>query len=184
MENELILKLKQSDENAYEVIFRLYYHPLKLFASNILSDIELAEDIVQEVFVQLWETRQSIKDISLKSYLYKIVRNKSLNQIRHLQVRQKHEDEILHTTNEFVEEGPQNDELKAKILTSIGKLPEQCKKIFIMSRINNMKHKEIAEELNISVKTVKNQVGKALKVLREELKGVDIALIITLMKFF
>lgn len=183
-ENDLLQLLKRSDKKAYETIFRLFYQPLKLFANKLLKDDLAADDIVQEVFVQLWEKRKSFKDIALKPYLYTSVKNRVLNQIRHLQVKQKHIDETKHTSEEFFETKEDDSELKLKIFSSIEKLPEQCKKIFIMNRVHGLKHKEIAEELNISVKTVTNQIGKALKILREELKGAEILILIGLLKLF
>lgn len=183
-ENELLLLIKKSDERAFELIFRLYYHPLKLFADNIFKDPEQSEDIVQEVFVQFWENRKSIKVTALKSYLFTIVKNKALNQLRHLQVKQKHIFEIQHTSDKFEEIDEESNEQKLELIASIEKLPTQCKNVFIMSRMHGLKHKEIAEELGISVKTVKNQIGKALKLLREDLGGISIALIISIIKLF
>ncbi len=183
-EKELLQLIKNSDKKAFELIFRLYYQPLKQFASKILNDTELAEDIVQEVFVQFWETRTNMSIVSLKSYLYTIVKNKCLNQLRHLKVRKIHHEEIIYTTEKFFDNDEKDSSLKIKLLTSIDKLPAQCKKIFIMSRMHRLKHKEIAEELGISVKTVKNQVGKALKLLREDLTGINTALIISIIKLF
>jgi len=184
MENELLLLLKKSDEKAFELIFRLYFQPLKLFADKILKDTELAEDIVQEVFVQFWENRHSIKQIALKSYLYTAVKNKALNQLRHLQVKQKHSTEIQHTSDKFEEIDDENNNLKLKLLACIEKLPTQCKKVFIMNRMHGLKQKEIAEELDISVKTAKNHVGKALKLIREDLGSISTALIISIIKLF
>ena len=183
-ENELLQQIKESDKKAFELLFRLYYQPLKKFAAKLLNNTEQAEDLVQEVFVQFWESRNSIKQTALKSYFYTIVKNKALNQLRHLKVQQKHIAEILHTSDEFIETEENNEEVKLKLLMSIEKLPTQCKKVFIMSRMDGLKQKEIAEELNISVKTVKNQIGKALKVLREELKVFYTLLIISILKLF
>ncbi len=182
--DKLLEQIKKSDQKAFEIIFRLYYQPLTKFAGGMLNDEEVAADIVQEVFVQFWEQRQSITNANIKSYLYTIVKNKTLNHIRHLQVKLKHTNEVLHSIDEAFEHETDNEDLNIKIVSSVEKLPEQCKKIFIMSRMHGLKQNEIAEELNLSVKTVKNQIGKALKILREELKGLSITIIISILNLF
>ncbi len=183
-ENNLLEQIKKSDQKAFEIIFRLYYQPLSKFAQRIIDDEEVSADIVQEVFIQFWEQRQSISNTNIKSYLYTVVKNKALNHIRHLQVKLKHTNEVLHSIDEAYEYETGNEELNLKIVSSIDKLPEQCKKIFIMSRMHGLKQNEIAEELNISIKTVKNQIGKALKILRAELKGLSITIIISILNLF
>ncbi len=181
-EKDLFLLVKNSDEKAFEILFRLYYQPLKSYATNIIEDNELAEGIVQEVFINLWENRNKLENTAPKAYLYQLVKNRALNKIRHQKVKNKYTEEILHTENEWIDEELDHEDLVAKIYMSIDKLPAQCKKVFIMSRMHGLKHKEIAEDLNISIKTVKNQVGKALKILRKDLNGINITLIISLLK--
>lgn len=182
-EKDLFSSLKESDNDAFEFIFRLYYQPLKAFANTIVNDLYLAEDLVQDVFIHLWNNRTTVEVSSPKAYLYNMVKNKALNSIRHNKVKQRHADEILNTTVEFISDELENNEVQIDILKAINKLPEHCKKIFIMSRMHSLKHKEIAEELNISIKTVKNQIGKALKILREDLKATFIMLIISAVGF-
>ena len=110
--------------------------------------------------------------VSVKSYLYRAVRNASLNSIRHHKVRQLYttEQEFLSQSSEPASQLSYENELKTEIQKAIDGLPEQCRLIFKLSRFEEMKYKEIAEQLGISVKTVENQMGKALRVLREKLK--------------
>jgi len=183
-ENELFRQIRNSEEKAFELIFRLYYKPLKQYAQNLLLNEHLCEDIVHEVFINIWQNRKELKITSPRNYLYTMVKNKALNQLRHDIVKQKYIEEVNNTSSDFILDEDSNCYEISKILETIYSLPEQCKKIFIMSRMHGLKHAEIAEDLNISVKTVKNQIGKALKRLREEFKGVSMGLIIIVLQFF
>ncbi len=181
-EKELFLLIKNSDHKAFEILFRLYYVPLKKFAKHILEDDDSAEDIVQEVFIRLWENRKSLENSAPGSYLYRIVKNKALNLIRHNTVKLRHVEEVLKASDNFYESEFEQSDIQTMISQSIDKLPEQCKRIFKKSRMEGLKHQEIADELNISVKTVKNQIGKALKILRDDLKDVNTILLILVLQ--
>jgi len=183
-EKDLFSLINQSDKKAFEILFRLYFQPLKAFALKFIEDVDIAEGIVQETFIQIWEHRSKLENMAPKSYLYRMVKNRSLNHIRHQEVKGKYTQEILHTQNEWEEDIPDNTDKVSQILECVDKLPEQCKKIFVMNRMHGLKHAEIAEELNISVKTVKNHIGKALKILRNELNAVDMVIVIGLLKLF
>jgi RNA polymerase sigma-70 factor (ECF subfamily) len=133
-----------------------------------------AEEMVQGTFLTLWEKRETI-DIhtSVKSYLYQAVHNNSLNLLKHYQVRQAHSEHIKYHTDpgtDFNTQKVLGDELEQEIDAAIGSLPAQCQTVFRLSRFENLTYAEIAEQLNISVKTVENHMGKALKILRERLK--------------
>lgn len=138
-----------------------------------MKDIDVARGIVQEVFVNLWEKRDTIKkDRSPKSYLGTAVRNRCLNYLRD---NKKFDAGILEIeglgNNHSYEEQDHlvTEELRAKIEDAMNSLPEKCRKVFLMSRTENKKYQEIAEELNISVKTVEVQMSKALKKMRDKL---------------
>jgi RNA polymerase sigma-70 factor (ECF subfamily) len=139
-----------------------------------LGDIDEAEEIVQQVFYSLWTKRESIEvNSTLKSYLYKAVHNSSLNKIKQGKVRQLYADSYKATANDTTYSTTdivQGKELEAIINDAIAELPEQCGVVFKMSRFGNLKYAEIADELGISVKTVENHMGKALKLMREKLK--------------
>ncbi|MCG8696791.1 MAG: RNA polymerase sigma-70 factor [Bacteroidales bacterium] len=182
-EKELSLLIQQADKKAFEVLFRLYYVPLLRYAKQYCQSEDEAQDIVQETFINVWEQKAQNIKTSLKAYLYTTVRNKAFNLHRHEEVKQKHQQEVLHTGNEIADEEKDNSETYTKILLTIEKLPGQCRRVFIMSRLHGLKHHEIAEDLQISVKTVKNHIGKALKILRENLGDVCIGLIISVMVF-
>jgi RNA polymerase sigma-70 factor, ECF subfamily len=132
-----------------------------------------AEEIVQGVFLTFWEKRHRIEiHTSIHTYLFRMVRNTSLNTLKHAKIKQKHACEELASSSEVSESVSQtilSNELQERIGQAIEKLPEQCRLVFKLSRFEELKYAEIATQLNISVKTVENQIGKALKIMREQL---------------
>jgi RNA polymerase sigma-70 factor (family 1) len=160
-------------EQAFEQLFRSYYPRLCAFALTLLRDKEEAEEIVQTMFCRLWEQRESIDiTISVQAYLFRAVRNASLNQIKKTQIRDAYKVMNLDTINsnpEFQPDRITQSELSKRLEKAISGLPEQCRLIFKMSRFEELKYREIAENLGISIKTVENQMGKALKILRGEM---------------
>lgn len=173
-EIERFRAIKEGDETAFEMIFRTYYEPLCNYAYSFLLDRDEAEEVVQAAFLNIWEKRETISvKTSLKSYLFRAIRNNCLNVIKHSKIKRKHADEAIFTTEKSHEEVAQSlisSELDQKIGDALLVLPEQCRLIFKMSRFEELKYSEIADQLNISVKTVENQIGKALKIMREQLK--------------
>lgn len=163
--------LQKGDRAVYEMVFREHYRPLCAFARTFLTDPDEAEEVVQNVFVALWEKRHAIEvEASLRSYLFRSVRNASLNRIKHDKVRLEHRAQTLYTANtESVFNHMDMQELEARLAAALNKLPEQCRRVFELSRFQEMRYSEIAEHLEISPKTVENHMGKALKILREEL---------------
>lgn len=155
------------------MIFRDYYKPLVQYGNTILKDADETEDIVQQVFVSVWEKRTQL-DIhtSIRALLYKAVHNACLNRIKHYKVRAAHAEEWKATQSVAADASDhlQAAELNDKIQAAIELLPEQCRKIFRMSRFEQLKYQEIADRLGLSVKTVENQMGKALKVVRASLQ--------------
>lgn len=157
---------------AFEQAFRKHFKALHAYAFTIVKDGDDAEEIVQNVFVKLWERREQLGQIdSLKAYLYRATYNDSLNYLKHNKVKAAYETYAKATGSD------RNDpvdtlstrELQAKIDKALNELPEQCRTIFQMSRFEELKYREIADQLGLSVKTIENQMGKALKVLREKL---------------
>ena len=149
----------------------MYYPHLCSFALKYVGTSEDAEEIVQEVFFKVWENVESIAiKTSLKSYLYGAVRNGCFNFIKHQKVKLAHAEHEKHVRqNYFQKDLLEIDELREAILNAVDKLPERCREIFELSKYEGKKYKEIADQLNISIKTVENQMGKALKMLREDL---------------
>ena len=169
------------DEKSFEELFQKHFKGLCFFAQNYVKDFDMAKEIVQDSFINLWEKRQSI-DVSksVKTYLTTSIRNKCLNYLRDTK---KFNTEIILSDVLFQEiDYEQSDkliekELNNKINNAIDDLPEKCKNIFVLNRFENLKYKEIADELDISIKTVETQMSKALKYLREQLKDYLIFLI-------
>lgn len=160
------------DLNTFEMVFRDYYKPLVRYGNTFLKDSDETEDIVQQVFVSLWEKRTQL-DIhtSIRAVLYKSVQNACLNKIKHLKVRSVYAEDWKATQQmEETSDSVQVNELNSRIQMAVESMPEQCGRIFKMSRFEQLRYQEIADELGLSVKTVENQMGKALKIVREELK--------------
>ncbi len=168
----------------FEVLFRTHYSDLCAYANVYMKDLEAAEELVQEVFYKLWSKRESIEiTSSMQSYLFRAVRNSSLNLIKHINIREEYkahnEREMSYNELEHYDQ-VEASELEQKISKAIEELPTERRKIFIMSRYEGLKYGEIAEKLGISPKTVENQMGKALKYMREHLKEYLTYLIIVL----
>lgn len=157
----------------FEEIFKTHYSILCSYAHGFLRDPDAAEEVVQEVMFRVWTGRESlIIENSIRSYLFRAVRNGCLNVIKH---REKKEEYRSFKKSEHVEiQRSQEDEviiseLEFRIREAIDHLPVERRKIFIMSRYENLTYGQIAVKLGLSIKTIENQMGKALKSLREEL---------------
>lgn len=172
-QSQLIEQLRNGDERAFEMLFKQHYEALCRYANGLLNDLPLAEEIVQDVFVTVWEKREKLEiNVAFRPYIYKAVHNRCLNQIQHYKIRQIHQQEVLYTHSEaqHPQSGAEFNQLKTQFQKALQKLPEECGKVFRLSRENEFSYREIAEFLNISVKTVENQMGKALRIMRTELK--------------
>lgn len=164
-----------------ESLFRDHYSRLCNYANILLSDKDESEEVVQQLFVQVWEKKESMEiTSSLQAYLFRSLRNSCLNKIKHNKVRRNYAEEVISLSkdSEPASHITYQSELQEQIAMAINGLPEQCRLIFKLSRFENLKYAEIAEQLNISVKTVENQMGKALRVMRERLKDYLILVII------
>ena len=157
------------DHGSFEKLFRSFFPPLMVFAKKILVDEDDAREVVHQVFISVWERRKEIDlSVSLKSYLFTSVHNRSLNVLRD---RKKFSSaEVPDLAGDFdVSTVIESMELEEKIMEVVRSLPEKCREIFELSRFDGLKYSEIAEQLQISQKTVENQMSKALKILREKL---------------
>jgi RNA polymerase sigma-70 factor (ECF subfamily) len=173
-EKDLIARLKDGDQTAFELLFHFYYPGLVMYSTQFTTDRTEAEEIVQDFFVRFWQRHQlvSLTD-SLKSYLFLSVKNGSLNYLKHKKVEEKYIRQMTELSNQHLVYDPDlylSSELQEKVKNAIDLLPERCREIFIMSRIRGLKNDEIADDLHISKRTVETQISKALKVLRVELK--------------
>lgn len=174
MIDQLALRIKLGDEQAFELLYRKLYVKLCAFSNKFLNDPDAAQEIVQDVFTKIWEGREGIDpEASIKSYLFKIAQNLSINTLRRKKVESRYI-EIYKLIYIEQDEYSSLESLIAKdleedIINSIAKLPLQCRKIFELSRSEGLKYKEIAETMNISIKTVEAQMSKAFRSLRIEL---------------
>lgn len=171
--------LKKGDEVGYETLFRLYYSKLIHIAKSYLVYQEDAEEVVQEVFLKLWEQKDKLKTVSnINAYLYAMTKYSCLDKLRHEKVKRKYLDDNLQIKtrlqHSFINDETASllieNELEKKIMESIDLLPEKCRLVFVKSRMDGLKHKEIAEELGISIKTVDGHILKALKHMKLHLK--------------
>lgn len=174
LDQNLWIGLKEGKQTALEMIFKTHYQPLCKYAYSFLNDKDEAEEVVQSSFISLWEKRNAITiQTSFKSYLYRMVRNACLNAIKHEKIKKSYaarEKISGEPTHESVSENIASTELEKKIMAAMQVLPEQCRLVFQLSRFEELKYQEIADQLSISVKTVENHMGKALRIMREQLR--------------
>lgn len=186
-EQELFKALARGDTTAFEMYFKTYYQPLCNYALTYTKDKDEAEEIVQATFLSVWEKRNTLNiRTSPKSYLYAMVRNACLNVIKHEKIKQKYIGEEMALAAqgyESVTNTISSLELETRIQFAMEKLPEQCRLVFKLSRFEELRYAEIAMQLNISIKTVENHMGKALRIMREQLKDF-LPLLFVLMNMF
>jgi RNA polymerase sigma-70 factor (ECF subfamily) len=166
--------IKQGSIDAFNLCYDLYYKPLCSFANFFVKMPVVAEEIIQNVFMELWLGREKIPlHSSVKSYLMTIVKHDCLDYLKHKKIEEKYSANYLKTVTDGYDH-IFNDlvckDLQKSLDITIDKLPPQCREIFLLSRFSYLSYNEIAEKLNLSVKTVENQIGKALKIVRKELE--------------
>jgi len=173
-DKDILYLLKTEKSLALNLLFKRYYKPLCVFAIKYVDDLELAEDIVQEVFIHIWEKDYEYKNLS--SFLFTSVRNACISYLR------KKAPEYLPMVEDLLHDEPcDNDsmeELSEKLFKALDELPEKCRKVFKAVVLCNMKYKEVAEELNISVNTVKSNLARAYRLLRESLDVLIVYLLV------
>ncbi len=172
-----IKNINEGNKEAFKILFELYYAKLLYLAKSYVSNKEDAEEIVQDVFVKVWKKRKSITT-NINAYLFKVTKNACLDYLRSKKYKLSKSNNILQleahinynalsdqTSSAIVEK-----ELEEKIKAGINLLPQKCRKVFVKSRIEGMKNKEISEDLNISIKTVENHMSKAIRHMRMHLR--------------
>ena len=172
-DEELVSLLRASDHAAFNEIYHRYFAPIYIHVNKKLQDEEQAKDVVQEIFASLWFKRNDLKIKNLASYLFGAARNKVFDIYAHEKVQQKHlgslqtylTERILYSTDHQVREA----QFKAYIDKQIEALPPKMRRIFEMSRKEQLTHKEIAQQLNTTENNVSKQVNNALKILRTKL---------------
>jgi RNA polymerase sigma-70 factor, ECF subfamily len=185
IDSELVRLIRRGEQSAFELLFKLHYSALSQFARIYVKRNDIAEEIVQETFIKIWEIRDSIdENRSLKAFLYKCVHNNSINFI-------KTEKKLIHLNEEFIselevrfhlssEEYSDNyfeflasEQLSALVHDSIMKLPDQCREVFLLCRFHNQSYQEIASKLDISINTVKTQLSRAMTKLQQSLASLQ-----------
>jgi len=169
-DSELLQEIAQGNEESFTGAFDRYYPGLCYYAEKFIHDMDESRSLVQQVFVDVWMKRSKlIIQQSLKAYLFTAVRNNALDYLRHKLVETKYlrevHPELLTIDHDLIEEA----ELNARINLAIDELPEKCREIFTLCRFEELHYSEIAQKLGISIKTVKMQMGIALKKMRSKL---------------
>ena len=148
--------LRKRDTRTYEVVFKKYYQPLVMFVVRHVGNEDVAKDIVQDIFFKLFESSHSLPDnFQLKSWFYRVARNAAVDYLRHLQVEDKYKFLMI------------DEQVYAKVNLAIESLPEQCRLIIKLNVLEGKKYQEIAEELGITINTIRTQVSRGYKKLRD-----------------
>ena len=180
-EELLITGLHKANGLAFKEIFKLYYHPLCMYAYRYVQDDTITDDFVQDAFLKLWERRREFHALNaIRSFLYLSVRNACLNWLKHLAVRQRNEMDFASFLQEELEDDCiLEDTIHARLYVAIEELPDRAREIVLMS-LKGASNPEIALNLGISLNTVKTVKLRAYRVLREKLKEINWLLVIFL----
>ena len=186
---ELMALLKSDSDKAIDILFRLHYAYMCKSIYRIIPNREKAEDIAQDVFYELWKKRETLEiKTSIRAYLKRAMTNKALNYIRDQRMKFDSDEDHPYIQNPQAssQQHLEAEELQKAINDAIKKLPERCRIVFSLSRFEELSYKEIAKNLDISVKTVENQISKALKLLRLAIANRDanVVLLAVLELFF
>ena len=181
IEKNIVKSLQQGDERAFELLFKMYYKKLCVYANNYLHHKEESENIVKDSFVKIWEKRNELQiETSLSGYLYTTVRNHAINYLQ----RERRKNSFLKTANEDFEQEYESflsctedypvanlilQDINDQIRKVVNSLPPQCREVFTLSRFEMLSHEEISERTGITVATIKTQIVRALAKLRVEL---------------
>ena len=191
--DELFDQIKTGDQKALELLFSIYFPRLNDFSRNVVKDDGISQDIVQEVFVKVWEKKAEIESLNIEAFLFRLVRNRCIDYIKHLKVVNNRLQKIHIASKyeelyriDFVGNEPYvliEQELKMKIEKTIQDLPDRCREVFMLSRINGLKNKEIAEKLDINIKNVERHLNRALQSFRANFsEELPVALVLLVLK--
>lgn len=191
--DELFDRVKQNDQQALGKLFTIYFSRLNDFARKVVDVEAISQDIVQEVFLKIWEKRADIEVINIEAFLFRLVRNRCIDYVKHVKVENNRMEKIHFKSKfeelyriDFIGNEPYmliEKELQLRIEKTIQSLPERCREVFIHSRIHGLKNREVAEKLNISIKNVERHLSRALQSFRENLsEEVSIGLLVLIIK--
>lgn len=174
-----------NNEAIFEQLYKTHFRELHAYVFSLLRDWDVAEEIVQAMFLKLWEKEEALQaGTSIRSYLYRSVYHSSLNYLRGQKVQLKYQTTTAYAMTDHTDDAGSKlsmNELELLLQKALNKLPEKCRAIFHLSRFEELRYQEIADRLNISIKTVETHMGKALRILRKEMK--EFLPIIALMLF-
>ena len=171
-DRELVERIGRGEQEAFDLVFRTHYAPLVGLAERMLRERATAEEVVQDVMLELWRRRESLAlEESLRAYLFRAVRNRALNQLRHERVQREAEPRLggERSTAPVAHLRLVEEEIDAALREGVEALSPRTREVFELSRVHGLKHAEIAAALGISVKGVEAQMGKALRELRARL---------------
>lgn len=170
----IIDRLKYDDQASFTIIFSKYYSDLVHFAFHYLHDLSVSEEVVQDVFLKLWESRRTLAiDTSLRSYLLKAVQNRCIDHSRHTVIQQRYTSSVLEKqfdSSDDTEHYVLHSELEVKLGEALDKMPAELSEPFVMSRFQGMNYAGIAGKLGVSVRTIEVRIAKTINLLRKELK--------------
>lgn len=170
MEQQLLSQIKAGDDKAFGKLFYMYSDKLFALANKIIQDVAVSEDIVQDFFIYYWENRETLVfKPSFMAYAYQSIYHSALNYLRDNERFVYGYDLIINLADDSDEGSEEVQELKRLLMKAIDDLPEGCKKAFVMVTLENKKYSEVADSLGISVNTVKVQVSKAYRILKEKI---------------
>lgn len=171
-DRELLARIRQGDEEAFDTLFRSSYASLVRMAEGMVRLQAVAEEIVQDVLLELWRRREKLApEGSVQAYLFQATRNRARNYLRHARVEQRGEPQLIRATSSppAADEDLTHEEMDAAFRRALDALPERCREVFNMSRVHALRYHEIARGLGVSVKTVEADMSKALRTLRAHL---------------
>ncbi len=174
--NYLFRRFRKGDERAFEKLFKKFYRRLYDFAFRVVRNKEIAEDIVQDIFIRLWEKKENIKPVNIEGFIFKVLKNHCISYLRNIKIINNVKLDLNNLTHieelyriDFVRNEPYvliEKELQLEMDKVINKLPDRCKEVFILSRVNGLKNREIADKLGINIKNVERHITKALRIFR------------------
>jgi RNA polymerase sigma-70 factor, ECF subfamily len=188
-QTQFVEGLKNGDRKVFQQIFDTYYEPLCRYCIQRIANQEDAEEIVQDIFVKLWTKRQELQiDLSLRAYLYRTALNRIINYGDHLKIRKIHHDYVLSGSNSIANQSDEllKQEIQLLAAEAVNAMPEKRREVYLLSRHDGLKYNEIAQRLDVSVKTVEAHLSKALEQMRVYLKDYipAIALVATHMEIW
>ncbi|WP_299535513.1 RNA polymerase sigma-70 factor [Ulvibacterium sp.] len=181
---ELLRRIASDDVDAFEEIYKTYSGKMLLYGLNVLKKREIIEDIVQNIFTDLWVKRRDVNISNLQSYLFRAVKYQIFNHLRSNKLSQKDLTRFnIIDLSMNISRDLEYSELEEIIQDCVGKLPDRCQQIFVLSRYQHKSNKEIATALDISIQAVKNQISKAIGIIRYSLQQEELILPVLLLNF-